>query len=176
MRSLIALFVVCCTWFQPSHADDKGDKELREKLEQEEKEIANSEAKGGFEKTDWAVKNKERIAELTKFLDKAERIDLFRLDSAAATILCRKYQNHGEDGQTHECGQRQQEKEDGVDITRARRGAYRPKWKVIEHKLVVARRSSAPGHQSLGRRRRVHTEHHHQKRAQDQDGRARRQL
>jgi hypothetical protein len=59
----------------PSRADDKDEKERRERIE---KELAELEPR--LEKEEWAVKRKETIAEFVKVLTTAERIDLFRIN------------------------------------------------------------------------------------------------
>jgi hypothetical protein len=56
-------------------ADDKEEKERWEKLE---KRLAELEP--GLEKEEWAVKAKQLINELTKELQNAERIEVFRLN------------------------------------------------------------------------------------------------
>jgi hypothetical protein len=56
-------------------ADDKEEKERWEKLE---KQLAELEP--ALEKEEWAVKLKQSISELTKELQKAERIEVFRLN------------------------------------------------------------------------------------------------
>jgi hypothetical protein len=88
-NSLFLLAVVVSCFLGPSNLreDDKDEKERWEKLE---KELARFEPT--LEKEEWAVKNKHSITELTKWLQKAERLEVFRLnpkrlaeDSTAAT-------------------------------------------------------------------------------------------
>lgn len=81
MRNLIAaigLMVVCLVAASSSAADDKEDKQSLDRLKKELAEIEPI-----FEKEDWAVARKKLIAELRKDLDKAERMELYRLNARA---------------------------------------------------------------------------------------------
>jgi hypothetical protein len=78
MRTFISAFLVCLgllATFRPCRADDKEEKERREKLEKQLAELEPT-----LEKEEWAVERKKIIAELKGHLDKADRIDLFRLN------------------------------------------------------------------------------------------------
>lgn len=78
MRTVLTALVACLAWLsaiQLGHADEKEEKERREKLE---KELAEWEP--ALAKEEWAVRRKQFIAEMAKHLDKADRIDLFRLN------------------------------------------------------------------------------------------------
>jgi hypothetical protein len=78
MRTFTAALLVCLgpvTALQPGRADDKEDQQRREKLE---KQLAELEPR--LEKEEWAVNRKKFIAEMQGQLDKADRIDLFRLN------------------------------------------------------------------------------------------------
>jgi hypothetical protein len=78
MRIYAAALFVCLvplTTLQLGQADDKVEKERREKLE---KLLAKLDP--GLEKEEWAVNRKKFIVEMKGQLDKADRIDLFRLN------------------------------------------------------------------------------------------------
>jgi hypothetical protein len=74
MRSCPAT-ILACLWalavLQPGHSDDKEDKKREKQLAELEPRLA---------KEEWAVLRKKVIAKLTGQLDKAEQIDLFRLN------------------------------------------------------------------------------------------------
>jgi hypothetical protein len=72
---LLIAFGVTFVALLPARADDKEEKERRERIE---KQLAELEPR--LEKEEWAVKCKQTIAEFMKELTNAERIDLFRIN------------------------------------------------------------------------------------------------
>jgi len=80
MRTVFTVIALCLAWlvaYQPSYPDEKEEKERREL----EKQLAEMEPT--LEKEEWAIKRKQFIAEMTKYLDKADHIDVFRLNPRA---------------------------------------------------------------------------------------------
>jgi hypothetical protein len=75
------MLVICLALlagFRLGRADDKEEKERRESLEK-----LLAEAERTMEKEEWAVERKQFIADLAKHLDKADRIDLLRINPRA---------------------------------------------------------------------------------------------
>jgi hypothetical protein len=73
----VFLALSVCPGTQPSlRGDDKKDEERRWK--ETEKKLVKADAM--FEKEGWAVRNRKAISDLTKELQKAQRVQVFRLD------------------------------------------------------------------------------------------------